>query len=223
MNGVHDMGGMHGFGSVDTDEDTPFVHDWEPTFNATKKVLGVHGVFSMDERRYSRERLDPVVYLSAGYYEQRVLALEDLLVDRGVLDEGEVDERAEGIGDELPRREDPELAAKAAEKVRMDSSFARDPESEQFEPRDEVVVRTMHPEGHTRCPRYVRGASGVVVESHGTQRFPDASAEGEDVGVPLYGVEFTARELWGEDHPESDTLVLELWERYLREPEPDDR
>lgn len=217
MNGVHDMGGMHGAGPVDTDDTDPFHHEWEERFHALTRVVGVHDLYTADENRYMRERLAPAEYLRAGYYEQRLLPMERILIDRGILSAGDVDARM-ADGASIPERTDPELAERVRENLATNSSFERDPEPPQFELGDEVVVKNMHPEGHTRCPQYIRRAQGVVDEFHGTQRFPDASAEGNDVGDPLYSVRFTAREVWGDEHSESDALVLQLWESYLRAP-----
>lgn len=218
MDGIHDMGGMRGFGAVDTDDDDPFHHEWEEQFHALTKVLGVHDLYNADQNRQTRERLRPAYYLAAGYYEQRLLPLQRILVERGVLDEGEVDERIDELDGTLPERTDPQLTEQVREALSSNSSFEREPKPPAFEPGDDVVVRNMHPDGHTRCPRYVQQTRGVVSDFHGTQRFPDESARGNDVGEPLYSVRFTARDVWGDDHPESDTLVLQLWEPYLREP-----
>lgn len=215
MNGVHDMGGMHGFGRVDTDDDGPFHDEWEVEFHATSRVLGVHGLYSADENRHMRERLSPAEYLRADYYEQRLLPMEWLLVENGVLSPGDVDARIqEGIPD--VEGTDPDLAERVRETLAANSSFELPGDDPAFDVGDRVFVKNRHPDGHTRCPRYVRRAEGVVDACHGTQRFPDASAEGEDVGHPLYSVRFTAREVWGDDRPASDTLVLQLWEPYLR-------
>lgn len=215
MNGVHDMGGMHGFGPVATDDDEPFHHEWEELFHATTRVLGVHGIYTGDQNRYMRERMDPAEYLRAGYYEQRLLPTEWLLVEAGILEAGAVDEWIES-GEEVSERTDPELAERARENIASNSSFECGSHEPSFDVGEEVVVRNVHPEGHTRCPRYVRRARGVIETYHGSQRFPDESIEGEEVGAPLYSVRFTAGEVWGEDHDDSDTLVLQLWEPYLR-------
>ena len=87
-----------------------------------------------------------------------------------------------------------------------------------FEPGDEVRVRNRHPEGHTRCPRYVRGVRGTVGAHRGTHLLPDASARGEDDAEPLYNVRFEAADLWGADHTDADAVHIELWESYLTEP-----
>lgn len=222
MNGVHDMGGMHGFGAIVTDDDGPFHHDWEVTFHALQRILGSHGLYTGDEHRHLREQLPPDEYLRAGYYEQRLLPIEWLLVEAGVLSEGAVDDRIEGAGgiagleSEMPEHTDPDLVEQVRTSIASNSFFDCGSQDPAFGPGSTVVVKNRHPEGHTRCPRYAQGAEGVVVESHGSKRYPDESVDGDPVGEPLYSVRFTAREVWGEAHSSTDTLVLQLWEPYLR-------
>ena len=76
-----------------------------------------------------------------------------------------------------------------------------------------MTVRKAHPVGHTRCPRYVRGARGIVDRVHGCFVLPDRSAHGDGASAePVYTVRFDARALWGE----GDGLVyVDLWESYL--------
>lgn len=215
MNSIHDMGGMHGFGSVATDDDGPFHHEWEETFHGVTRVLGVHGIYTGDENRHMRERLAPAECLRAGYYERRLLPAEWILIEAGILEEGDVDARMEATT-EVPERTDPELVDRAREAISTNSNFHCGDAEPAFDPGDDVVVRNIHPDGHTRCPRYVRRARGVIDTYHGSQRFPDESIDGEPVGEPLYSVRFDAREIWGEDHSDRDSLVLQLWEPYLR-------
>ena len=58
----------------------------------------------------------------------------------------------------------------------------------------------MHPQHHTRLPRYARGHVGEVVRIVGCHVFPDSNASnlGEDPHW-LYTVRFDGRELWGAD------------------------
>ena len=85
-----------------------------------------------------------------------------------------------------------------------------------FRPGDRVRTLNMHPEGHTRLPRYARAKRGVVRDERGVHLFPDRRARGQDDAVErLYGVEFRARELWGDDAAAKDTVRLDLWESYL--------
>lgn len=217
MDGVHDMGGMHGFGPVEQDE-AAFHEPWEREFWAAKKVLGLHGLFNKDQNRAARERMAPIEYLRAGYYEQRVIALERQLVDAGVFTAEELRERVRAFRDDDPplaERTDPERARQAREAMARDSDYTREPVEPHFDPGDAVMVRNDHPVGHTRVPRYARRARGVVERHHGTQLFADANARGEDRGEPLYSVRFEAEELWGPNADGPGSVVLELWEPYL--------
>lgn len=74
----------------------------------------------------------------------------------------------------------------------------------------------MHPRGHTRLPRYVRGHVGNVARLHGAHVFPDSSAHslGEDPQW-LYVVVFDAAELWGADAEPASTLSVDAFEPYL--------
>ncbi len=85
MSRVHDVGGQTGFGPVPRDsDDQPFHADWEARVYALSGVLRARGVFTTDEFRDAIERLQPGEYLSAGYYERWLLALETLLDEKGV-------------------------------------------------------------------------------------------------------------------------------------------
>jgi hypothetical protein len=85
-----------------------------------------------------------------------------------------------------------------------------------FEPGDRVVARNMHPTGHTRIPRYVRGHHGIIDRDHGVFVFPDTNAElAGEKPQHVYSVRFTARELWGAEAPAHDVLHIDLWDDYL--------
>ena len=82
---------------------------------------------------------------------------------------------------------------------------------------DRVRARNIHPAGHTRLPRYARSRLGVVWRVHGFHVFPDTNAMGAGENPQfLYGVRFTAGELWGEDaEAPGDAVHLDLFEPYL--------
>jgi nitrile hydratase beta subunit len=81
---------------------------------------------------------------------------------------------------------------------------------------DPVRARNMHPSGHTRLPRYVRGRSGTVMHAHGAHVFPDANAAGlGEAPQWLYNVRFAGRELWGEAADPNLTVSVDAWESYL--------
>ena len=56
MNGVHDMGGMDGFGKVEIEPNEPVFHaTWEGRVMAMVRAMGAAGAFNIDTRA-SRER-----------------------------------------------------------------------------------------------------------------------------------------------------------------------
>ena len=93
MNGIHDLGGMHGLGPVPKDggSNPPFAEEWHGRLFAVFLSLFVGGYFSFDEFRYEVEQIDPVVYLEAGYFDKWLIALEAILERRGVIAPGELD------------------------------------------------------------------------------------------------------------------------------------
>ena len=85
--------------------------------------------------------------------------------------------------------------------------------TDRFAPGDRVRTRAVDPAGHTRLPRYARGAVGVLVELAGQHPLADDRARGV-VGEsqPVWHVRFAAADLFGAgDH----TVTVELWQDYL--------
>jgi len=81
---------------------------------------------------------------------------------------------------------------------------------------DRVRTRNIHPQGHTRLPRYVRGHVGVVERLHGCQVFPDSAAMGQGENPQwLYTVRFDGRDLWGADADPTVVVSVEAFEPYL--------
>ena len=86
---------------------------------------------------------------------------------------------------------------------------------DRFRPGDRVRSRSVDPDGHTRLPRYARGAVGVVLEPAGRHPLADDRARGR-TGEPqaVYSVRFAAADLFGEGE---HSVTVELWEDYLVE------
>lgn len=92
MNGIHDLGGMHGFGPVaPTPSEPPFKEEWEKRAMAMFAAVAGGGFFNVDEFRYAIERMDPVHYLSSSYYEHWLHALELLMIEKGIITRSELD------------------------------------------------------------------------------------------------------------------------------------
>src|ERR1700728_14235 len=84
MDGVHDMGGMHGFGKVEPEQNEPVFHaEWESRCLALNRAMGAIGAWNIDVGRSGIEELPPEVYLTRSYYGKWALRLEKLVVKLG--------------------------------------------------------------------------------------------------------------------------------------------
>ena len=71
MNGVHDMGGMHGMGPVEYEKDEPVFHAaWEGRVYALNRALRAWRKWTLDTDRHGIEVLPPAEYLRMSYYER---------------------------------------------------------------------------------------------------------------------------------------------------------
>ncbi len=71
----------------------------------------------------------------------------------------------------------------------------------------------LDPPHHSRVPRYVRGATGTVVEVEGEWPLADAVAQGlTPPAEPVYAVRFDAGQLFGEG---GHDVVVDLWHTHL--------
>jgi nitrile hydratase len=220
MDGIHDVGGMDGFGPVDTTEHEDTFHEpWEGETYATFVAGLGSGTFGIDAFRHSIERMPPADYLTSDYYDRWVTAITRLFVERGVLDPDAVRERTRAFADgdaTVPERTDPDLIGELAAGVNDAYDSSGTPSEPAFEAGDRVVVRNHAPSGHTRCPAYVRRAEGTVRAYRGSHTYPDAAAHGDERSEPLYNVRFSAAELWGDRGDDGASISVELWEPYLR-------
>jgi nitrile hydratase subunit beta len=218
VNGVHDMGGMHGFGQVEPEPDEPVFHArWESRVLAMVRAMGCTGAFNIDMSRYSREALPPAVYLASSYYRRWQLALENLLRQHGLVGADELAAgRALHPGKTLPRR----LAAADYDRALSRSAYDRPARAPaRFKVGDRVRMRNIHPATHTRLPRYVRGHAGTIDRVRGCHVFPDAAALGDgETAHWLYAVAFDSRELWGDGADPTVRVSVEAWEPYLEAP-----
>lgn len=231
MNGVHDLGGMHGFGPVEREPDEPVFHaPWEAVVVAIRRSRAIGRLFNIDEFRHSIERMEPAHYLGSSYYERWLDGLARVLVEKGVVTLKELEERAASFrarpeGPAAGSGQCPRGARTPGDGDGLPSPLNFVPpsttrtssESPRYVPGDRVVTRSFHPSGHTRLPRYARGKPGVIHRLHGIHVFPDTNAHGlGERPRPLYSVRFDARALWGESAEPNHHVHLDLWESYLR-------
>lgn len=216
MNGIHDMGGMHGFGPVRPEPDEPIFHaEWEKRALGLTLAMAAWGKWNIDASRHARERIAPSAYLNYTYYERWIAALTDMMVDHGLIS---AEEAASGQPDPTVPKAVPPLTPDRVGPVLRKGGPSERPLSAapRFAEGDRVRTDTASPEGHTRLPRYARGKVGEIVRYQGGHVFPDSNAHFQgEAPRPLYAVRFTARELWGPQAHPRDTVTLDLWEPYL--------
>jgi nitrile hydratase len=216
MNGVHDMGGMDGFGKVEPEPDEPVFHEkWEGRVMAMVRALGAQGAFNIDAARFYRELLPPLVYLGSSYYKKWFLGFQDMLVAKGYVNADEVKAGHALKPTKAPRRG--KFTVKDVERIMIRGAFGRAaPAAAKFRAGDRVRAINFHPVTHTRLPRYVRGHVGVVERDHGCQVFPDSDAidAGENPQW-LYTVVFEGTELWGRNADPMLKVSIDAFEPYL--------
>jgi nitrile hydratase subunit beta len=221
MNGAHDVGGMHGFGPVMPEADEPVFHgDWERRAFGLTLAMGAWRRWNLDMSRSIREQMPPAEYLATTYYEHWLFGLERLIVEHGLVQPDEIaraqrGEMAPPGGAAVPEGA---LRAEAVSRVVGHRRGARldDAVPPQFQVGEAVRAKNLHPRGHTRLPRYVRGRHGVIAIDHGVFIFPDTHAAGAGTKPQhVYSVRFTARELWGPDASARDSVYVDLWDDYL--------
>jgi len=216
MDGIHDVGGRQGFGTIEvTAADPPFPTKWEARAFGISKSVTAASDYSVDKFRFTREQLPPLEYLTTPYFEQWMRGAMAMLVGSGLVT---VEELATGRSDgTIPSDVGPPktaVDAKAATTAmaRFDGPYDGEPV---FLDGDRVMVSLNGPRGHTRLPQYVRGRVGHVVAYHGAHGVPEDNVKNVKTFEPLYTVAFGLGDLFKEHQGSADQINVEIWERFL--------
>ena len=217
MNGAQDVGGMTSFGPVLPEPDEPLFHaEWEKRVLGMVLACGALRTWNLDMNRHMRESLRPDIYWSISYYHIWARALAALCVKHGLVTEPEL---AAGVADASAAR--PALRAASREAI-LKGIAAGTPYNRPasapaaFAAGDHVRAKNIHPAGHTRLPRYVRGRAGVVEAVRGCFVFPDSNAHGGgEAPQHCYTVRFEGRELWGPEADPALAVSVDAFEAYL--------
>ena len=221
MNGVHDMGGMHGLGPVEAEPNEPVFHaEWERRAFAITIAAGFLGRWNIDMSRHSREVMPGPEYLTTTYYEHWLWGLQHLLVSTGLASRDEIDARLAG---RKPAATAPAAAVRVLKAADVATVLRKGGEHRvrvdvpaKFKVGDRVHTKNIHPVGHTRLPRYARDKHGVIDRDYGVHVFPDANAAGLGKSPQhVYSVRFTMQELWGPEASPRDRVYIDLWDDYL--------
>jgi len=211
MNGIHDMGGMDGFGRVRPEDSEAFHEDWEKQIYAAFNLVRTKD----SSKAASHESITPVEYLSGGYFGKWLYFLERRALTAGLVTEEEL-RNPEGRlarvdGYQAVRAEEVEARFRTRRGSRIQVEVPP-----KVQVGDRVIVKNEHPRIYTRCPRYVRGRQGQVHIDHGVFPFPDRTAHNlEPKPQHCYSVRFAATELWGSRANPKDSVYADLFDDYL--------
>ena len=215
MNGVHDMGGNQNMGPIGHDPDAPIFHEaWEGRVWALYRSTGQYGRGVWKSFRYELELIPPAEYLRMPYYERWFTVLVNRLLRSKYVT---AEELASGRADPAVTRPALPPPPPPAPGAVPGTTRLNLPVRAGFSVGQHVRGRNVHPIGHIRLPRYVRGKRGVISRDHGVWALQDTNAAGDAMGTPqhVYTVRFTARELWGSEASARDAIFVDAWESYL--------
>eukprot|EP00127_Corallochytrium_limacisporum_P007022 Clim_evm30s240 gene=Clim_evmTU30s240 len=178
--------------------------DWEKRMHALVVCLGLKKIMNWSQFRRTIEGLHPDVYNRVTYYEKWAAAASNILTERGLLTQEEINESLGPLS---------EVAAVATG------------EKPQFEVGDKVVVRredfrTRWRRPHARTPGYIFGCSGVIERYCGAFNDPQAEWFGVKGAMPCYRVRFSMKDIWTPpgvqtDTNENDTIDVEIFQNWL--------
>jgi nitrile hydratase subunit beta len=212
MNGIHDMGGMHGIGPLQYEKNEPVYHsEWEGRVDTMYVAMWATGKIA-GPRQAIEEKISAYEYLRMSYYERWLTALIEQMIAAKLITRAEIES-----GQPAERSANSVRPVSATEAVAFRTGISSTRRNVELAPRfqigQRVRARNINPVTHTRLPRYARGRLGIVDRLRGVFPIPDANAGGKSQN--LYSVRFPARELWGEDAPPRDAVYLDMWDDYL--------
>ena len=215
MEGAHDMGGVPWTDPIVPEPNEPTFHaPWERRAFAITLAMAMPGGWNIDMSRFAREDRPPDEYLGMSYYQIWLAGLERLMLERGLI---MADEIKAGAPLHPPKPVTRKLTSEGvAAMLHRGGPTEREAKSPAlFAIGNRVRTGMIHPQTHTRLPRYVRGHVGTVEMLHGVHVFPDANSLGHENPQWLYTVTFDGRELWGPDGDASVKTSVDAWESYL--------
>ncbi|WP_299902614.1 nitrile hydratase subunit beta [uncultured Ruegeria sp.] len=216
MDGIHDLGGVQGFGPIPLDKvDSDFrdLKDWEKRMWGLSSSPIAPGI-TIDWFRHGIERMVPEDYLSFAYFNKWCANYFMFMLDDGAITIEDIKRGHMKVATAPPKAKS--VADVLAEEAESDFSFERQTtQVPKFTVGQTVLTRQRINENHTRLPRYARGAQGRVISHHGAHALPAKGAQGIEACEHLYSVVFRATDFWGDEANPRDEVTLDLWESYL--------
>jgi nitrile hydratase beta subunit len=209
MDGVHDMGGMPGYGRMPSERDSqPFHASWEPIGYLSSSAAVMAGLFSADAIRFAIERIPARDYETTSYFERVITGMASLCVERGLITLKELEDCAAGA---FPLARPP---------IGEGDKALRDGRG--FNIGDVVTVRCSPTTGHCRAPRYSWGKTGRVIGVSPLAPFAGEAADcapNTATREPTYRVRFQGSDLWP-DVSDDSSVVVDLFQSYLTPADP---
>ncbi len=206
---------------MEIEQDEPVYHErWEGSVIAGILATIMAGLYNVDQFRAGIDNLEPLSYLTIGYYRRWLHTLEVNCTNAGVFTPEELEARLAQLAERPdapgPVRDDPRIDKAMRELLQNGASNARAVSREpRFRGGDRVRGRTFPAARHVRIPAYAQGKAGTVRVVHQAFVFPDTNLRDEGENPEhVYAVAFTARDLWP-DADEHTTVLVDLWESYL--------
>ena len=189
---------------------------WEPRALALTVAMGATGAWNIDMSRSARETLPD--YAERSYYAIWLAALENMLLERGLvrpdeLEAGRALHPSAPVARVLRAADVPTVLAAGSPTERATGTPPR------FATGDRVRTRAARVDHHTRLPAYAQDKLGTVERVLGVHVFADSHAQGRGADPRwLYTVVFDARELWGDAAHAGSAVSIDAWEPYLEPP-----
>lgn len=216
MDGIADMGGSPGWGSMapPSPDEPVFGEPWQGRAFALALLSSRLAGWNTDAFRHALERLSPERYLDDGYFGRWLNGAELILTDSSVLAPGAVEARARNLQGGHVREPAPSQPVRPRYSPAAEGSLRTVDVPPVFAVGDRVRADPVPRPHHTRIPRYVRGHVGVVTAVAPASVLPDTNAhfQGENPQW-VYTVRFDAHELWGAG--ETFAVTVEMYESYL--------
>jgi nitrile hydratase len=223
MNGIHDLGGMHGFGPVVREDHEPVFHEaWEGrVYGMLSRARAIMPPKYPGDNRGYIEAIPPLTYLEMSYYERFMEALVQRAIEAGVITADELEARVQQFAADpsrpMPQREDPDAVRQVRERLATQLRPEVEGRAARFKAGDAVRAINVSRRGHNRLPRYIRGKRGWVERVNGLYAIEDEEEYARDrVPQTVYTVGFEGAEVWGPECEPNLKVYLELWEGYLQ-------
>lgn len=235
----HYVGGLEGLPQPLILDKRVFAEDWEQRiFGIHVAMMGLsshlssalpgypladvptefHHKWTWAHLRTAAEAMNPFDYFKYRYYEKWLGGVTEFLIDKGYLTEQEITSRTAELTAARTTAENAAIDEQVLDYLRHGDSPRRDVAHPRFTIGQRVRIADVPAADHTRLPGFLRARIGTVRRVfEGDYAYFVHTGDGIGDPMPVYLVEFTPEELWGERaEPGANILSAELFEAYLR-------